>query len=117
MTEKQPLCGSDSRSCMRWRRRRMTSTRGGWLCAKQLTTRSRCIDPDLGRDRPRGRLHAGGKDLDEDHAAATPRAGAGQHGGLVRGSGLLLFILNDGRGNTEQLASAGNVGGTMAAGE
>ena len=97
MTEKQPLCGSDSRSCMRWRRRRMTSSRGGWLCAKQLATRSRCIDPDLDRDRPRGRLHAGREDLDDDHPATAARAGAGQDSRLIRGCGLLLFGLNDAR--------------------
>jgi hypothetical protein len=44
--------GSGRGSSMRWRRRRMTSTRGGWLCARQLATTSRCIDPAWGGRRP-----------------------------------------------------------------
>ena len=48
-----------------------------------------------------------------------PRRGARtrQYARLIPGSGLLLFILNDGRGSTKQLACASDVGGTIAAGE
>src|SRR5262245_6783564 len=58
-TQKTSRCaGLDRGSGMRWHRRRMTSARSGWLCAKQLATTSRCIDPDWGGRRPRGWLHA-----------------------------------------------------------
>jgi hypothetical protein len=49
--------------------------------------------------------------------AAAARAGAGQHARLVRCGGLLLLRLNDARGDTEQLAGAGDAGGSVAVGE
>src|SRR5499427_2102055 len=63
------------------------------------------------------RLAAAFENLDDDHAAAAAWARAGQDARLIGGSGLLLFVLNDGRGSTEQLACACDVGGTIAAGE
>src|SRR5215471_19347264 len=63
------------------------------------------------------RLAAAFENLDDDHAAAAAGARAGQDARLVRSSGLLLFMFNDGRGSTEQLACACDVGGTIAAGE
>jgi hypothetical protein len=47
------------------------------------------------------------EDLDDDHAAAAARAGAGQDARLVRRSGLLLLGLSDARRSTEQLVSMG----------
>ena len=71
----------------------------------------------LDRRWPICRLAAACENLDDDHPAAAARAGAGQDARLIGGSGLLLFMLNDARGSTEQLACACDVGGTIAAGE
>src|SRR5262245_33142806 len=63
------------------------------------------------------RLAAAFENLDDDHAAAAAGARAGQDARLVRGSGLLLLLVNDGRGSTEQLACTCDVGGAVAAGK
>ena len=63
------------------------------------------------------RLAAAFENLNDDHPAAALGAGAGQDARLVGGSGLVLFMFNDGRGSTEQLAYACDVGGTIGAGE
>src|SRR5215469_15502275 len=57
------------------------------------------------------------EDLDDDHASAAARTGARLHAWLVRCGGLLLLRLNDAGQSTEQLAGAGEVGGTIAVGE
>src|SRR5947209_19806909 len=57
------------------------------------------------------------EDLDDDHASAAARAGARLHAWLVRCGSLLLLRRNDAGHSTEQLAGAGDVGGTIAVGK
>src|ERR1700757_4452725 len=74
------------------------------------------IDVGAG-DWPISRLAAARENLDDDHASAAARAGARLHAWLVRCGSLLLLRLNDAGHSTEQLAGAGDVGGTIAVGE
>ena len=54
--------------------------------------------------------------LDDDHAPAAARTWTRQHALLIRG-GLRRFRLFRERGSGEQLASVGDVGGTVAFGK
>src|SRR5215472_5136840 len=97
----------------------MSGVRDGWLCGEQSERWSSRVDPYRRRCQrwPISRLAAAREDLDDDHASAAARTGARLHAWLVWCGGLLLLKLNDAGQSTEQLAGAGEVGGTVAVGE
>src|SRR5215472_9454844 len=97
----------------------MSGVRDGWLCGEQSERAAVRVDPYRRRCRrwPISRLAAAREDLDDDHASAAARTGARLHAWLVWCGGVLLLKLNDAGQSTEQLAGAGDVGGTIAVGE